>query len=79
MSGERQFGIMKWPARRRQAGSDRMLQNTNGPENSQAKRGRVPGVLTWGVIRRGWRRIAVYLSNSFGNNLLRSQNGWERA
>jgi integrase len=38
-----QFGIMKWPARRRQAGSERMLQNTNERENSQ----RIGGYLEW--------------------------------
>jgi hypothetical protein len=44
---------MAGEARRRQAGSERMLQNTNVPENSQRVGAGMPGVVTWGVIGGG--------------------------
>jgi predicted dehydrogenase len=54
---------MKWLARRRQAGSDRMLHNITVPENSQRTGAWMPGEVRWGVIGGGdsARRFAAGL------------------
>src|SRR5258708_33324369 len=52
-------------------GSDRMLQNTNVPENSQRIGAGMPGVVTWGVIGGGdsARRFAAGLRHVTGAKL----------
>jgi len=51
-------------------GSDRMLQNTNVPENSQRLEAGMPGVVRWGVIGGGDReRFAAGLRHVTGAKL----------
>jgi scyllo-inositol 2-dehydrogenase (NADP+) len=69
--GETTIWDYEWPTRRRQAGSDRMLQNTDVPENSQRIGAGMPGVVTWGVIGGGdsARRFAAGLRYVTGAKL----------